>query len=102
DYGEVIDLPLDNGQIRRLRQHLLHGGGVKLAIGLSPWTAHGGTLAAIKHAELNAAAIGHASHQAVERIDLADQMTLAEAADRRIAGHRPDGRKAMGHKRCAR
>jgi hypothetical protein len=29
-------------------------------------------------------------------------MALAEAADRGIAGHRPDGRKAVSHQRCAR
>ena len=75
----------------------LHGGGVKLAVGLRTRTAHGRPLAAVEHAELNAGrASATASHQAVERIDLADQMTLAEAADRRVARHRPDGREAMG------
>ena len=45
------------------------------------------------------AGIRDPAHQAVQRIDLADQMALAEAADRGIAGHRADGRKAMGHQR---
>ena len=35
------------------------------------------------------------AHQPVQRIDFADQMPLAQATDRRIAGHRTDGRKAM-------
>ena len=43
------------------------------------------------------AGICGAAHQAIERIDLADQMTLAESANRRIARHRSDGGKAMGH-----
>jgi len=32
-------------------------------------------------------------------VDLANQMALAEAADRGIAGHRPDSREAVGHER---
>ena len=49
------------------------------------------------------AGVGDASHQAIQRIDLPDQMTLAKTSDRGIAGHRADGRKAMGHQRglCA-
>ena len=43
--------------------------------------------------------IRDAAHQPIQRIDLADQMALAETADRGIAGHRTDGRKAMGHQR---
>ena len=61
--------------------------------------AHRRTLAAVEDAELDAAAIGDAAHQAVQRVDLAHQMALAEPADRRIAGHRADGREAMGHQR---
>ena len=37
----------------------------------------------------------------VQRVDLPDQMTLAESADRGIAGHRPDRGKAMGDQRRA-
>ena len=48
------------------------------------------------------AGIGDAAHQAVERIDLAHQMALAEPADRRIARHRADGREPLRDKRGAR
>jgi hypothetical protein len=34
--------------------------------------------------------IGRARHQPVEGVDLAHEMALAEAADRRIAAHRAD------------
>ena len=40
-----------------------------------------------------------AAHQAVERIDLADEMPLPQPADRRVARHRADGRKTMGDQR---
>jgi len=62
------------------------------AIGLGAWPTHRRALAPIEHAKLNAAAIGDSPHQPIERIDLAHEMTLAEPADRGIAGHRADGR----------
>ena len=42
-------------------------------------------------------AIGDPAHQAIQRIHLPDEVTLAQPADRRIAGHRADGGEAMGH-----
>ena len=99
---EVVDLAFDDRQIRRLPDRLLHRRRIELAIGLGARTAHRRSFAAIEHAKLNAAGIGDPAHQAVQRIDLADQMALAEAADRRIAGHRADGRKALGDQRRAR
>ena len=38
-------------------------------------------------------AASHPAHDTVQGIDLADQVTLAEAADGRVAGHRADGRE---------
>ena len=40
------------------------------------------------------AGIGNPAHQAVESIDLADQMAFAESADSGIAGHLADGRRS--------
>ena len=99
---EIVGLAFDDGQIRRFADRLLHGGGVELAIGLGARTAHRRPLAPVQHAELDAALVGHPAHQAVERIDLADQMALAEPADRRIARHRADGREAVGQQRGVR
>ena len=42
------------------------------------------------------AQVGHLAHQAVERVDLADQMALAKPANGRIAGHFADGGEAVG------
>jgi hypothetical protein len=50
---------------------------------------------------LNATGISDPAHKAVKRVDLADQVALAEAADRRIARHRAHGRKAMRDERRA-
>ena len=48
------------------------------------------------------AGIGHPAHQAVERIDLAHQMALAEPADGRDCTTCADGRETMGDQRRAR
>ena len=63
---------------------------VELAVGLGARTAHRRALAAVEQPELDAGRIGRPAHHAVQRIDLAHQMALAEPADRRIAGHRAD------------
>ena len=95
----IVGLGLDHREIRGVADRLLHGGGVELAVGLRARPAHRRPLAPVEHAELDAAAVGDASHQAIERIDLAHQMALAEPADRRIARHGADGGEAMRHQR---
>ena len=80
----------------------LHGGAIELAVGLRARTAHRRTLAPVQHPELDAAGVGDAAHHAVERIDLAHQMALAEAADRRVARHRADRGRPMGEQHRAR
>ena len=69
---------------------------VERAVGLRARALHGRALAAVQHAELDAAEVGGAAHHAVERVDLAHQMALAEPADRRIAGHRADRLRGSG------
>ena len=51
---------------------------------------------------MNPGFVGDAAHQPVEGIDLADEVTFAEPADRRIAGHCADAGKGMGDERGAR
>ena len=89
-------------EVRGLADRPLHRCGVELAVGLRARPAHRRSLAAVEHAELDAALVGDPAHQAVERIDLAHQMALAEPADRRIAGHRADGREPVRDQRRAR
>ena len=47
--------------------------------------------APVQQLELDAGGVDGAPHQAAERVDLADQMPLRRAADRRIARHVRDG-----------
>ena len=96
---QFVRLAFDNAEIDGFADRRLHGRGIQFPIGLGPWPAHGRPLAAVEHPELDATGIRHPAHQAVEGVDLADQMTLAETADGGVAGHRADGGKAVGHQR---
>jgi len=73
----------------------LHRRGVELPVSLSAGTADGRALPAIEHAELDATGISHPTHQAIERVDLANQMTLAKTANGGIAGHCAYGRETV-------
>ena len=52
--------------------------------------------------ELDAGGVGHPAHDAVERVDLADQVALAQAADGRVAAHLADGLELVGQQQRAR
>ena len=95
-HDQVFDRGFDHLEVRRGADRCLHRLPVKLAIGLGAGALHRGALAAVQHAELDAGQVGHLAHQAVERVDLADQMPLAKPANGRIAGHFADGREAVG------
>ena len=80
-----LGLGLDHRQIGGLDDQPLHRQAIELAVGLGARPLHRRALAAVEDAELDAGGVGGAAHQAVERVDLAHQMALAEPADRRIA-----------------
>ncbi len=96
-------LARDDRQVRHGGERRLHGGTVELTVHLRARTAHSRPLGTIENAELDAGFIRDAAHQAIERIDLADEMALAKAADGRIAGHGADSDEGMRDKRrpCA-
>ena len=52
---------------------------------------HGRPLRAVEDAKLDAGGVDRLPHHAPERIDLADELRLADAADRRVAAHLADG-----------
>ena len=99
---QVLDRGFDHVEVRRGADRRLHGLAVELAVGLGAGTLHRRAFAAVQHAELDAGQVGDLAHQAVEGVDLADQMTLAEPANGRIAGHLADGGEAVGDQRRAR
>ncbi len=70
---------------------------------LRPRRAHGRTLARVQGAELDARAIGGARHRAAQRVDLADQVPLADAADRRDCSSSARSSRGSGSRAaCAR
>ena len=91
---QILDRPLDHLEVGRGPDRGLHGGAVELAVGLGARALHRRALGAVEQAELDAGRIGDPAHQAVQRIDLAHQMALAEPADGRVAGHLADGGEA--------
>ena len=84
------------------RERRLHRLAIELAVGLGARPAHGRALAAVEQAELDAGRIRDPAHQAVQRIDLAHQMALADPADRGIAGHLADGLELVRQQQRAR
>ncbi len=99
---QVLDGALDHLEVGRRPDRRLHRLAVELAIGLGARALHGRALGAVEQAELDAGGIRHPPHQAIQRIDLAHQMALAEPADGRIAGHLADGGEPVRHQRRAR
>jgi hypothetical protein len=98
---QIAGLGFDDIETRLLPEQRLDGVAVELPVGLGAWTAHRRTLAPVKHPELDAGAIRRQTHDAIESIDFADEVALAEPADRWVAGHRPDGGERMGDERRA-
>ncbi len=102
DHDQLVGLTFDDGQTLSRCNRGLHCGGIELPVGLGPRATHSGTLPAVQDTKLDAAGITDPAHQTIEGIDFADQMALAETADRGIAGHRTDGREAMSDQRGSR
>ena len=64
---------------------------VKHAVSLCPGRPNGRTFGIVEDAELDAGFIGRGSHGATQGIELLDQMTFADATDRRVATHLAKG-----------
>ena len=100
--NEVFYTTLNHRQVRRRGNRGLHGLAIELTIGLGAGALNSRTLGAIEQPKLNASLIGGAAHQAVEGIDLAHQMTLAEPADSRVARHLANSCSVVRDQRRAR
>ena len=90
----------------RLRQQPLHRSPIQRPIGLRARPAHCRPLAAVQQLEMDARRVGRPAHQPVQRIHLAHQVALADAADRRDCrtsrrSSRAGGSAAASAPRCA-
>ena len=76
--GDDLDLELDE---------LLIG----LLVSLRAGAVHRRPLAPVEHPKGDARLVNHPAHQAVEGVDLSDEVALADAADGRVARQLADG-----------
>ncbi len=88
-----VRLGLDHAADRRL---------VQRAVGLAARGAHGRALRRIQRAPLDAGTVGGVRHRAAERVDLLDQVALADAADGRVAAHLADRLDVVAEQQRAR
>jgi len=88
---QVVNRLLENREIGLVFEALADCRLVQHSIGLRTGGAYRRTLGGIEGAKLDAGFVGGQCHRTAERVDLLDQMPLADATDRRIARHRPQG-----------
>ena len=65
----------------------LHGCAVELSVGLRTRSTNGRTLRPVQQSKLDACLVCDPAHQAVQRIDLPDEVSLAKTPDCRVTGH---------------
>ena len=80
---------------------MFHGELVHFLIRLRARRVHGRSLGAVEHAELDGAGVDHLGHFAAQRVDLADDLSLGDAADGGIATHLRHGIGVHGQQRGA-
>jgi hypothetical protein len=85
-----------------LRHEVLNRSTVERAVCLEARPLHCRPLAAIQHPPMDCSPVGRPRHQTVENVQLTDEVPLANAADRRIAGHLSDILRTEGHETDAR
>src|SRR5262249_21080638 len=76
-----------NPKVRFAFEDFLHSDAVLLLVALSARRPDRWPTAGVQEPELDSDSIGHFAHHAAERIDLPNEMTFGDAADRRVAGH---------------
>jgi hypothetical protein len=98
---EVFDRLLEEGEPGLVLDGRAHGRLVEDAVGLSTRRPHRRSLAGVEDAKLDTAAIRRTGHQTAERIDLLDQVTLADTPDGRVTAHLAERFDILGQKEGA-
>ena len=92
---QVIHRLLEEGQIGLVLQCLADSLAIQDTVCLGARGPDRGALAGIENPELDTGVIGGNGHDAAQRIDLLDEMPLANAANGRVAGHLTQGVKIV-------
>ena len=88
---QVVHGLLKKPQVGLVFQALADGRFVQHPVGLRPGGAHGGPFGAVEDAKLDARLVGGQGHGAAHGVDFLDQVALADAANRGVATHLPQG-----------
>jgi hypothetical protein len=89
---KIRDLALDHLELACASHRLMDRLLIQLAVRLRPRPAHRRALSAVQQAELDAGFVRRQAHDTTKRVDLPHEVALAEATDRRVAGHHADSR----------
>ena len=89
---KIVDRGLEDVEARLSEHQRLDRRAIQRAVGLRPRGAHGRSFRGVEGTKLDARAIDGPGHCATERVDLPRQVTLADAADGRVAAHLPERR----------
>ena len=98
---QVVHGCLEHGQVGLRFHNSPDRHPVQVAVGLAAGRANGRALGGIERAPLDAGAVRGMRHGPAERVDLLDQMALADAADGWVAAHRADGFDVVGQQQGA-
>ena len=88
-HDQIVAGLLEDLQVRVVLQGLTHHSLVQQAIRLGTGSPHRRALGRVERAKLDPAEIDGLRHDPAKGVDFLDQVSLADPADRRIAGHMP-------------
>ena len=99
---EIVDGGLEHSEVGLVLHHVADVAAIQRTIRLATRRPYGGALRCIQGAPLDAGGIRGLGHDPAERVDLLDQVALADAADRRVAAHRAHGLDVVAEQQRAR
>ena len=85
--NQIVHALLKQAQMRFSVKATADRAAVQHPVGLGSGGSNGGTFAQVQHPKLNTRAVRGLRHGATKGVNLAHQMTFADAPDGRITGH---------------
>ena len=92
DYFCLLDV-----EVGLILKHLAHLHAIELLVALGSGAPDGGAAGSIEEAKLDAYGVGDLTHDSAERVDLADEVPLGDAANGGVAGHLGDQVEVHGN-----
>ena len=88
---EFGDVALVEVEVGGAFEHGLHAELIGLLVGLSAGGTDAGAFGAVEHSELDGGGVGIEAHRAAEGVYFADDVSLGQTTDGRVAGHLGNG-----------